>query len=449
MTKKNKGKWLLCLLMLCTAALTACSFFSDKTTTKPAPTAEESAQGEETKPSTQQQEETVPEGTQSETESGQIPEIVVTPQTGEGENLLPETERWPTVYTPQTLSTTTEKEEPAESGTGRPVTYINDPALSNQWAMLDETATVAQRYYTDNFSKTRIITKDGYLYNKAAEEKITVDYFVAEGTLPSSYRNQGIEILLLNCDDMRRYDDFQIKPSETGLAVFAAMKHPTENMYLLTTGKSAGGALSSAQYAALLSSYYQNHGSVGRLYPGAEEYNRILSFISMYESQYEDYAVRSIVCDNKYAVATLSPSGNTADVREYVLRRSGSIWEVVVPGLESDPRAVITVNKALPDFNLDMLPDYCINDYRNSLNNSNLELINQLIAEQKVSISTEVKYMCSTSTYGYVVLNNEVKYLCTAVDGGWNIVMVSTPDEARRKMLSISKSAPTFIILDQ
>ena len=449
MTKKNKGKWLLCLLMLCTAALTACSFFSDKTTTNPAPTAEESAQGEETKPSTQQQEETVPEGTQSETESGQIPEIVVTPQTGEGENLLPETERWPTVYTPQTPSTTTEKEEPVESGTGRPVTYINDPALSNQWAMLDETATVAQRYYTDNFSKPRIITKDGYLYNKAAEEKITVDYFVAEGTLPSSYRNQGIEILLLNCDDMRRYDDFQIKPSETGLAVFAAMKHPTENMYLLTTGKSAGGALSSAQYAALLSSYYQNHGSVGRLYPGAEEYNRILSFISMYESQYEDYAVRSIVCDNKYAVATLSPAGNTADVREYVLRRSGSIWEVVVPGLESDPRAVITVNKALPDFNLDMLPDYCINDYRNSLNNSNLELINQLIAEQKVSISTEVKYMCSTSTYGYVVLNNEVKYLCTAVDGGWNIVMVSTPDEARRKMLSISKSAPTFIILDQ
>ena len=57
--------------------------------------------------------------------------------------------------------------------------------------------------------------------------------------------------------------------------------------------------------------------------------------------------------------------------------------------------------------------------------------------------------MCTTSTYGYVVLNNEVKYLCTAVDGGWNIVMVPTPDEARRKMLSISKTAPTFIILDQ
>ncbi len=447
MIKQNKGKWLLSLLALCTLVLAACSFFSSEKAEQPESTVEEQQQTNHTQQ--EQTEQAKPTPSEEEKTPEQTPEIVVTPSLGEGTEFLPETERWPTVHVPQTPSAPAEKEEQTQTDSSKPITYINDPSLSSQWSMLDETATAAQRYYTDNFSKTRIITKDGYLYNKAAEEKIDVDYLVAEGILPSSYRNQGIEILLLNCDDMRRYEDFQIKSSETGLAVFAAMKHPTENMYLLTTGKSAGGALSSAQYAALLSSYYQNHGAVGRLYPGAEEYGRILSFISMYESQYETYAVRSIVCDNKYAVATLSPAANTADVREYVLRRSGSIWEVAVPGLESDPRAVITVNKALPDFNLNLLPDYCINDYRNSLNNSNLELINQLLAEQKVTISTEVKYMCTTSTYGYVVLNNEVKYLCTAVDGGWNIVMVPTPDEARRKMLSISKTAPTFIILDQ
>lgn len=437
------------LLVLCMGALTACSLFSSKEKQENTPPVEET--GEETTTQPQEEIQTQDPVTQTPTGENPTPEIVVTPQLGEGTAFFPETERWPTVHTPKpsTGTTTSEKEEPNQSSSGPAITYINDPSLSSQWGMLDETATVAQRYYTDNFNKTRIITKDGYLYNKAAEEKIDVDYLVAEGELPSSYRNQGIEILLLNCDDLRQYEDFQIKPSETGLAVFAAMKHPTENMYLLTTGKSAGGALTSAQYASLLSSYYQSHGSVGYLYPGSEEYNRILSFISMYESQYEDYAVRSIVCDNKYAVATLSPWSNTADVREYVLRRSGSIWEVVVPDLESDPRAVITVNKALPDFNLNMLPEYCINDYRNSLNNSNLELVNQLIAEQKVSASNDVKYMCTTSTYGYVVLSNEVKYLCTAVEGGWNIVMVSTPDEARRKMVSTSKTAPTFIILDQ
>ncbi|HIW48156.1 MAG TPA: hypothetical protein H9687_02605 [Firmicutes bacterium] len=390
------------------------------------------------------------------------------------QELLPEEAREPS-WQPQTQETTQEEGPPQEQDTlpeeetetdfsdppqqveqqerphtsSRPITYINDPALTKQWNILDETATTAQKYYTENFSKTRLITKDGYLYNKAAEARLDIDYFVAEGDLPSSYRNQGVEILLLNCDDLRHYDGFVLKSSETGLAVFAAMKHPTENVYLLTTGKSAGGALTAAQYSALLNSYRQSHGAIGRLYPGAEQYSRILSFISMYESQYEQYAVRSIISDDKYAIATLSPADSTGQIREYVLERNGSIWEVVVAGLESDPRAVITVNRALPDFNLNMLPAYCINDYRNSINTSNLSIVNQLLSDGKLSGQTEVKYICSTSNFGYVVLANEVKYLCTATGDGWNIVLVSGPDEAREKMLATSKTAPTFIILDQ
>ena len=341
-----------------------------------------------------------------------------------------------------------------ENNTDRPsgasITAVatRDVGLETQWKMLDELANAAQSYYSENFSKTRIITNGGYLYNKAVEQRVDVENLFVNGYISNKFLSKGIEVLLLDCKDLKTYDKFNLGANESSLTVFVSMKHPSENSYLLTSSKGTGGVISASQYAALLNGYYQNHGIVGRLYPGAGEYDRILNFISMYESKYESYFVRSVVTDNKYAMVVLSGQSNTADVKQYILKNNGGIWEVVLSGLESDPRVIITVNKEIPDFNLNMIPVYTINDYKSSMSRDRSAVINTMISKGIIESSTDIRYICGTSNYCYVVLNNAKKFVCNNVGDSWNIVQVSTPIEAADKMLSISSLAPTFIILD-
>jgi hypothetical protein len=326
---------------------------------------------------------------------------------------------------------------------------VTDKSLTKYWNIIDAVAEAGQVYYNDNFSKTRLIANNGYLYNWASKEKIDVNYLIKNGYLSSKYANSGCEVLLLNCDDFNNYDTVSLKDSECGLTVFVSLKNPNDNSYLIATSKSMGGSLSASQYAALLNSYYQDHGPVSRLYPDTDTYNRILNFISMYEAKYEDYYVRSVYLDDKYAFVTLSPASNTADIREYILKKSNSIWEVAYSSLEKEPRMLVAVNKKLPDFNISMLPACSTYDYRNSIDTSNSEVLSKLMSEKIIKSENYVKYICSTSKYAYVNLKNELKFLCIKENGEWSIIQVASCDDAERKMLSKSRTAPVFIILDK
>ena len=98
--------------------------------------------------------------------------------------------------------------------------------------------------------------------------------------------------------------------------------------------------------------YSMNNGTVQRLTPSNNEYDRILSCIRMYESKYEQYFVRSITTDDKYAFVVLSGRANAATIREYILKYDNGIWEVVMDNLELESRLPVVVNKELPDFNV-------------------------------------------------------------------------------------------------
>lgn len=358
-------------------------------------------------------------------------------QTGEGEKPSKPSDKNPSVPA-----------QPNIKPSSPSYSVVSDSSLSAQWDIIDSVVSAAQKYYTENFNKTRLITKDGYLYDYASKEKIDVTYLVAEGVLSSKYANKGCEILLLDADQMKNYDTLSIKSSESGLTVFAALKNPKDNTYLIASSKSAGGYLSASQYASLLNSYYQNHGSYGTLFSGSEEYNRIINFISMYESKYESYSVRSVIKDNKYSMVILSPANSTGNVKQYILKRNGNLWEVVMSGIEKEPRVPVAVNKKLPDFNLDMLPNCIINDYKNSLNSYNDEITALLRLMGYISDSSEIKYISSARGFGYVVLKNEIKYVAVENNGGWDLRQCASSGDAVKIMTSIKRSAPTFIVLD-
>ncbi|MPN03715.1 hypothetical protein SDC9_150947 [bioreactor metagenome] len=151
------------------------------------------------------------------------------------------------------------------------------------------------------------------------------------------------------------------------LTVFAFMKHPSENKYIFTSGSGSYGTISDSSYNSIMSMYSMNNGTVQRLTPSSSEYDRILSCIRMYESKYEQYFVRSITTDDKYAFVVLSGRANSATIREYILEYDNGIWEVVMDDLELESRLPVVVNKKLPDFNTSLLPKYSLRDYRGSM----------------------------------------------------------------------------------
>ena len=239
----------------------------------------------------------------------------------------------------------------SQGGTQTSSKPYKDPSISSYWSKLEATAKSGQSYYSEYYTKTRLITKNGYLYNYAASTQITTDYLVSEGRLSSSSTSSNISVMLMYGKNISTYggSSVYITSTDREFTVFAFMKHPNENKYIFTSANGSYGTMSESAYNSLMAAYSMNHGTVRRLTPSNSEYDRILSCIKMYESKYEQYFVRSITVDDKYAFVVLSGRSNAATIREYILRYDNGIWEVVMDDLESEGRLPVTVSLDLLD----------------------------------------------------------------------------------------------------
>lgn len=362
----------------------------------------------------------------------------------EGTAIVDPVKKPPTSTKKPSGSSSTQK--PNQGGTTE-VGPVVDDGLSEYWDTLSNIVESGQNYYTEYFSKTRLISKNGKLYNKAAELYVDTNFLCDSEGLESKYRGVDADVLLLYGSDLQKYSELSIKSADSGLTVFAASKHPTEDKYLITSSESRGGVLSGTKYRALLNKYSQKHGTIKRLHNDNSEYDRILTFISMFESKYEKYYVRNITVDDKYASVVLSSQSNTSDVRQYILVKDNNFWEVVMDGIEKEPRVVVAVNKKLPDFNVDMLPSYTINDFSMKSNFSDVYQI--LLDNFYIENINELGYVAGTSNYSYIASSSGIKYLFMVNSKGWYVSKVETPDEAYNLMIANDKNAPTFLIPDR
>ncbi len=331
---------------------------------------------------------------------------------------------------------------------GIKIDAARDPALTPYWEQADAVASSAHTYYTENYMKTRIITKNGYLYNKAADFYVNVDYLYQREDLETKYRYADAKVLLVYGSDMSQYEELKIGERDMDLTAFAALKHPTEDKYLIASSNGSGGVLPGDKYRSLLGKYSQNHGTIRRLYASSPEYERIINFIRLYDGNYDKYFVRSVVADDKYAMVTLSDQKNSSDLKQYILVNDNNFWEVVMEGIADEPRPIIAVNKKLPDFNLNMLPKYCIYDYRNSIMNSFGEVVQLMVSNNYIGSLGDIYYIAGAEDYCYAVTVTGVKYLGRLTDGSWQLQRVDSSYEAQTKMTADNSAAPTFILLD-
>lgn len=334
------------------------------------------------------------------------------------------------------------------SGTQSSSRPYKDPALSSYWTKLESTARAGQNYYSEYYTKTRVITKNGYLYNYAASTQITTDYLVNEGRLSSSATSSDISVMLMYGRNIATYggNSVYITNTDREFTVFAFMKVPGEDKYIFTSANGSYGSMSTSAYNSLMAAYSMNHGTIRRLTPSNSEYDRILSCIRMYESKYEQYFVRSISVDDKYAFVVLSARANSATIREYILRYDNGIWEVVMDDLESEGRLPVTVNKALPDFNMDMLPSYSIKDY--TMLTDYTAVMEALTKAGYYAKDDTFYYFCGTEDFCYMITDSGKRFLCHNNNGTWDCYRVLDYYDALSRLQSLSSNPPTFILLD-
>ena len=241
-------------------------------------------------------------------------------------------------------------------------------------------------------------------------------------------------------------NNVNISNTDREFTVFAFMKHPMENSYIFTSGGSSFGKLSANEYSRLMARYSMDHGTVRRLTPANTEYDRILSCIKMYESRYEQYFVRSITTDDKYAFVVLSGRANAATIREYILKNENGIWEVVMDDLETEGRLPVTVNKKIPDFNMQMLPTYAIKDF--TMLTDYTGVMDALTKAGLYAKDETFYYFCGTKDFCYMITDNGKRFLCRNNNGTWECSRVLDYYDALSRLQKYTNNPPTFILLD-
>ncbi len=325
-----------------------------------------------------------------------------------------------------------------------------DKRLSSQWNIVDSVAKAGQRYYNDYFSKSQVGTNNGYMYNYSSGRRVDINYLVELGYLDSSYINNKCDIMLFLSEDIKEISNAYVNEAESGFTVFSVLRNPySSGNYLMSSSLKSGGLIDRTSYNKLLNDYSQNHGSVSRLFPDAYEYGRIFDFIAIHTGKYSDYYARSVFVDDKYAFVTASMGNDTGNIKQYILRRSNSIWEVVLSGIENEPRTRMFVNRALPDFNLSMLPDWSVYDYGDSINVYRTDVLLSMVDRGMFSDASEVEYICGAGNYYYIVMKNQIKYIAVKNGDVWNFVQVSSNYDAERIMEEYISIPPDFIIWDK
>ena len=424
----NKKFRSVCLLTgICAFLVSGCNFGSQEETPEADPPVQDTQQNIETETPDEEvtAEENIPIGAPEESEVGIIAPSIHT----EDES-------------PKTPVSSSSKREPVADT--KPFWQSENTMQLNN---LKSVASAGQSAYNDLGTKLGWICKNGKLYAYYTGQTVTTDTLVSNGYLESGLSADDYEILLVDGRDLAEYEGAEVPAESMNLCVFAASKQ-SDGTYLLASAAGRAGQISSVSYNRLLARYNQNHGTMGRLSSASAEYGRILNFVGLYEGSLEDYFVREIRNDTKYAVVTFSSKKNTADVKQHVLRNDNNFWEVVYTNLQNVYYPVTSINRALPDFNPSLLPDYNLAVWKSYIVRRDQSLVNTMISKRLITDESQIYYQCGTDQYFYMVLTNGSRYVAYKIDGVWQITHVNSDYEANNFISARTGQDYGFILLD-
>lgn len=324
----------------------------------------------------------------------------------------------------------------------------NNEATLQAQEKLNSVAAFAQTYYDSFANELELISKNGKLYQNTNGQYLDLQALSRLG-LDRQLLSFSCDVLLIKGSDAASLEGAEIPSASMGFGIFTASKQPNGNKIMLSSSHGYAGAISEQDYRTLLKKYNQNHGNIVLPLPSSQEYQRILNFIRVYDGRYDGYFVRRLQTDEKYAVVVLSPQSNPLDIKEYILVNDNSFWEVAMSDLEKKLTPNVAVNQELPDFNLNLLPEFNVAALRNDLKADNSDVFASMVYNGLIESATQVSYSCGTAKFCYIVLYSGEKYLGIEKNGIWNVQLVNSNKTALDLMKAEGGEKAAFIILDE
>lgn len=173
-----------------------------------------------------------------------------------------------------------------------------------------------------------------------------------------------------------------------------------------------------------------------------------MNYICLYEGRFADYYVREIRKDNKYAVVVFSTTGNTANIKEYVLKNDNGFWEVVYPNVQMDAYPITAINRLIPDFNVEVLPKYNLAAWRGLVKAEQGGAVAAMFGKYYITSKTQIQYQCATANCAYFRLTDGSRYVAYSNGDYWTAAPVSSDIAARNYFMERTGGDYSFIILD-
>ena len=130
------------------------------------------------------------------------------------------------------------------------------------------------------------------------------------------------------------------------------------------------------------------------------------------------------------------------------MRNDNNFWEVVYTNLQNVYYPVNSINRALPDFNPSLLPDYNLAVWKSYIVRRDQSLVNTMISKRLITDESQIYYQCGTDQYFYMVLTNGSRYVAYKIDGVWQITHVNSDYEANNFISARTGQDYGFILLD-
>lgn len=311
-------------------------------------------------------------------------------------------------------------------------------------AAMTKAITAINEYFDENKNEQRLISEYAFLYSYRDKDTVSPAAVLADKNtgLTDEEINNLVDILYIRPEDLGLVSGQEIKGRDLALAAVLN----TKDGYYCVSDFAEPVMLSGEQYKSLALLYSFAHGNTRNPKRGEDENTAILKACNM-----ENYDIKHIACDDKYAVVVGNLVADPADIKEIVLAiNEEGDWEVVNDSLAAEKDAVMTINQKCPDMELGLMPIYNIADFGEIDTEDMEDIINDLVNLGEITDkdSAEGFYACGCGRFAFIECLATDKELLGYIGDDGKLQFNKTADlqSSINYMLQLDDDPPVFIL---
>ncbi len=311
-------------------------------------------------------------------------------------------------------------------------------------AAMEKAITAVNEYFDENKREQRLVSEYAFLYSYRDKDTVSPSAALSDKNtgLTDDEINKYIDILYIRPEDMGIVSGQEIKGHD--LALVTVLN--TKDGYYCVSDFAKPIILSGEQYKNLALRYSFAHGDIRNPKRGEDENTAILKACNM-----ENYDIKHIACDDKYAVVVGNLVADPADIKEVALTINGEgDWEIVNDSLAQEKDAVMTINAKCPDMDLGLMPVYNIANF-GEIDTEDMDgIIDDLagLGEITDKDSADGFYACGCGRFAFIECLATDKELLGYIGDDGKLQFNKTADlqSSISYMLQLDDDPPVFIL---